>query len=199
MGGDHDFVFNYNFDTTGLEKINKSSFVWAGTDHNVFEFNGDSMGPLLALKDLPDLPGPPIMENQNNQSLMLQNISIQNMKNEIEINNIHAINLNNVTGPLVLSTVSGNIDVVFSELNKDKPTSLSTVKGEVDVTLPSKTQANLEFQTMSGTVFSNFDFPSDNKSSNQIVGTTLKYPLNGGGVDFKIVTVKGNIYLRKGK
>ena len=197
MGGDHSFV--YNFKSTGRNKDKNSTYVWAstGTDITTFGFDGDSAGPFLSLKDMPEKQI--IFKNQKHADFMLKSISIRNMKNEVEINNINSINLTNVTGPLVLSTINGDINVVFSELNKDKPTSLSTVKGEVDVTLPSKTQTNLEFQTMSGTVFSNFDFPADNKSSNQIGGTTLKYPLNGGGVDFKIVTVKGNIYLRKGK
>jgi lia operon protein LiaG len=124
---------------------------------------------------------------------------IQNMKNEIEITNCHSINLKNVTGPLVLSTISGGIDIVYSSVNIDKPVSINSVSGDIDITLPLKTAANLEMQTVSGTIYSDFDFPSDHKQMKQIAGHTIKCPLNGGGVDFKIMTVSGSIYLRKGK
>ncbi len=41
-------------------------------------------------------------------------IYINGMKNEIEIQSCHSINLKGVTGPLVLSTISGDIEVTFS-------------------------------------------------------------------------------------
>jgi len=136
---------------------------------------------------------------KKNSNYMLQNIYVRNMKNEIEISNLHSINLANVTGPVVLSTVSGNIDVVFSELNKDKPISISSVSGEIDITLPPKSPVDLKMKTVSGTIYSDFDFPANNASMKQIGGSSMKYQLNGGGVDFSIITVSGNIYLRKGK
>jgi DUF4097 and DUF4098 domain-containing protein YvlB len=136
---------------------------------------------------------------KKNNNVMLQNIYVRNMKNELEISNLHSINLSNVTGPVVLSTVSGNIDVVFSELNKDKPISISSVSGEIDITLPSKSPVNLKMKTVSGTIYSDFDFQANNASMKQIGGSSMKYQLNGGGVDFSIVNVSGNIYLRKGK
>jgi lia operon protein LiaG len=127
------------------------------------------------------------------------NIDIQNMKNEIEIKNCQSINLKNVTGPLVLSTISGDIDIVYSNISTDKPVYINSVSGEIDVTLPAKTAVNIEMKTISGVMYSDFDFPTDKNSMKQIAGATVKYPLNGGGVDFKIIAVSGNIYLRKGK
>ncbi len=126
-------------------------------------------------------------------------ISIANMKNEIEINNCFSVNLKNVTGPLVISTISGDVDVVYSSVSTDKPVSISSVSGNIDVTLPEKTPLNLEMKTITGTVYSDFDIAAEKNGMKQVGGGTIKSTLNGGGTDFKVVSVSGNIYLRKGK
>jgi DUF4097 and DUF4098 domain-containing protein YvlB len=78
---------------------------------------------------------------------------IENIKNEIEFNGCHSIELKNVTGPLVVSTISGGVKVVFSEISKDKPISLASISGEVDVTVPAKAALDLEMSTISGGMF----------------------------------------------
>jgi len=127
------------------------------------------------------------------------NIDIQNMKNEIEIKNCHSINLKNVNGPLVLSTISGEINIVYNSINTDKPVYINSISGEIDITLPVKTAANIEMKTISGSIYTDFDFQTNKNNMKQIAGSTIKFPLNGGGTDFKIISVSGNIYLRKGK
>lgn len=126
-------------------------------------------------------------------------VTVQNMKNEIEINVCHSIVLNNVAGPLVLSTISGDIDVAFTDVSKDKPISIATVSGRIDITLPSKTPMDLDMGTVSGNIYSDFDFDASDKQMRRIGGSTINTQLNGGGVDIKLTTVSGNIYLRKGK
>jgi lia operon protein LiaG len=125
-------------------------------------------------------------------------VNIQNMKNEVEVNVCENIKLKNVTGPLVLSSISGNIDVVFNELNNSRPISIAAISGEVDVTLPAKAGVNLEMTNVSGSMFSDFDFNADHKDMQRVGGNSIDTKLNGGGTDLKITNVSGNIYLRKG-
>lgn len=126
-------------------------------------------------------------------------VSIRSLKNEIEIKTCQSVALKDISGPAVVSTIAGNIDVTFSDIPMDKPCSLSSISGEVDVTLPVKTAANLEMKSISGTIYSDFDFPSNDKSMKRVGGNNLSYKLNGGGFDLSLVSVSGNIYLRKGK
>jgi lia operon protein LiaG len=126
------------------------------------------------------------------------NITVDDIRNEVEVSACHSIKVRRVTGPLVLSTISGNIDVTFTEVNKDKPISIAAVSGEIDVTLPAKTPVNLEMQTVSGNMYSDFEFPVNDKQMKKIGGSSVDTQLNGGGVDLKINNVSGNIYLRKG-
>lgn len=125
-------------------------------------------------------------------------ISISNMKNEIDVNNCHDINLKNVTGPLVLSTIAGDITVMLNTLSSDKPFSINSVSGDVDVTLPAKTAVNVDLSSINGGFYSDFEVTVTNKDLKRIGGNHLNFSLNGGGFKFGISTVNGNIYLRKG-
>ena len=127
------------------------------------------------------------------------NITITNMKNEIEIQNCHDITLENVTGPLVLSTISGNIDIVCKNTAVNTPFSINSVSGDIDISIPENTALNLEMRTISGGFYSDFDFTEMDRDMKRVGGNKLTYSLNGGGSKFSLVTVSGNIYLRKGK
>ncbi len=126
-------------------------------------------------------------------------ISISNMKNEIDIKNCSDIKLTNVSGPLVLTTISGHIDVTFGAINSDKPFSINSISGDIDITLPVKTATTLEMRTITGGFYSDFEFSNTQKDLKKVGGNVLNFPLNGGGFKFDIMTVSGNIYLRKGK
>ncbi|MFM9910955.1 MAG: DUF4097 family beta strand repeat-containing protein [Chitinophagaceae bacterium] len=126
-------------------------------------------------------------------------VMIANMKNDIEVKNCHDIDLKNISGSIVVSTISGDVEITIAELSKEKPISLATISGEIDITIPAKAGVELEMKTVTGTIYSDFDFPSDEKNMRRIAGSTVKTQLNGGGTDVKITNVSGNIYFRKGK
>jgi hypothetical protein len=123
---------------------------------------------------------------------------IQNVKNEIDFDGCHKVNLKNVTCPLVISTISGGVDVVFSEISKDKPISIASISGEVDVTIPAKAAVDLEMSTINGNMYSDFDLAADSKNMKKVGGNNIRSQLNGGGTDLKLSVISGNIYLRKG-
>jgi len=125
-------------------------------------------------------------------------VNVQNMKNEVEVSVCHDITIKNVTGPLVLSTISGNISITFTQISKDKPISIASVSGDIDVTVPAKTPMDLEMGTVSGNMYSDFDLQANDKQMRRVGGSSINTRLNGGGVDLKLTTVSGNIYLRKG-
>jgi hypothetical protein len=125
-------------------------------------------------------------------------VTISNMSGEVDVNNCHGITLKNVTGPLVLNTIDGDIKVVFTQIAKDKPISIASISGEVDVTMPAGAPVNLEMSTISGGMYTDFDLKSGDKDMKKVGGGSVNSKLNGGGVDLKITNVSGNIYLRKG-
>lgn len=126
-------------------------------------------------------------------------ITITGMKKEINIKNCQDINLSNVSGPLVLSTISGNIIVTVSDLTTGKPSSINSVSGDIDLTLPLKAALDIELNTVSGGVYTDFDIAETKDNMKRIGGNQVGFALNGGGTKLSISAVSGNIYLRKGK
>lgn len=126
-------------------------------------------------------------------------ITITGMKNEIEIQNCHDITLENVTGPLILSTISGNIDIVCNDIAANTPFSINSVSGDIDIAIPGNAAINLEMRTVTGGFYSDFDFPETDQDMKRVGGNRFSYKLNGGGSKFSLVTVSSNIYLRKKK
>lgn len=135
-------------------------------------------------------------------------ISVDSYKGSLEIKALSAdVKLTDCTGPLTISTIDGNIEAVFSELNQEEPTSLIAVSGFVDVTLPSNSKASFEISNVIGSVYNNLDLVSENKPKKNGKASDLitfsrgkkhnKYTLNGGGTNVFLKSVSGNIYLRK--
>jgi DUF4097 and DUF4098 domain-containing protein YvlB len=118
---------------------------------------------------------------------------------EIEVKTNHSsVILDNVTGPMTISTVHGKIEASFGSLNQNGPVSIASSHGLVDVTLPGGTKADLTLSSSWGEIYSDFDITVEKSSSlksyssNEVKGT-----LNGGGVNFNVSSTHGNIYLRK--
>jgi len=130
-------------------------------------------------------------------------LSISNMDGDLEIKTNNArIDLNNVTGPVVANTTSGEINITFSSLSQEKPTAISTISGAIDVTLPASSKANLQLQSISGEMYTDFDLGLKNSKdglSKVGGGHSIEGTTNGGGVQMQLKTISSNIYIRKQK
>jgi hypothetical protein len=146
-------------------------------------------------------------------SLIGGKIEVDNVKGEIEVSNMNgAIKLLSVSGTVLANTMNGGIEVTFVQVNPDKPMSFSTMHGDIDVTLPASTKANLKMKTDFGEVYSDFEIavsqapqkveaePETEKGRYRIAFD--KYYLgaiNGGGPEFTLKTMRGDILIRKTK
>lgn len=132
-------------------------------------------------------------------------IEVQGFAGELEVKMLNAgINLNNVTGPLTIHTINGDINIDFKTLNQKSPTSITSINGEVEVTLPSVTPVNLKLSAMHGEIYSDCDIKFEKKSEPKdnewtMIGGNLNSngSMNGGGVELSISSINGSIYLRK--
>lgn len=133
-----------------------------------------------------------------------ENINVTNFTDELEITtNYHDVNLNDVTGPMAVKTVYGDIEASFSQLNQTGSISLYSVYSHVDVTLPENSKANLSLSTSYGDVYSNADIKVINTNSeksknscNSYTGSSIEGSLNGGGVEMNLKSSYENIYIR---
>jgi len=130
-------------------------------------------------------------------------VAISNMDGDLEIRTNNAgIDLNNVTGPVVANTINGEVKIVYSALNQDKPTAISTINGPIDITLPANTKANMKLRSINGEMYTDFDLgvkSTKDGMSRVGGGNNIDGTANGGGVEMQLKTISSNIYIRKQK
>ncbi|MBU8892247.1 MAG: DUF4097 domain-containing protein [Bacteroidales bacterium] len=129
-------------------------------------------------------------------------IKVKNFSSELEVSVLNpGIDLENVTGPVILNLTNGDINIDFGTINQQAPISLHATNGIIDITLPSNTPANISMSTINGEIFTNFDIDFETKSKDGLSyiggGQKIVGKINGGGVNINLKTINDNIYLRK--
>ena len=135
----------------------------------------------------------------NYNSWQAGDVVIKGMAGEVEAKSqVGDLEFIDVTGPIVAHTLSSDLEVTFSSLSSASPTSLSSTSGDIDVTLPSATKGTFKMSTISGGVYTGFDFDfGEDAKINRIGGQNATGKLNGGGVEVSLKSVSGDIYIRK--
>jgi hypothetical protein len=101
------------------------------------------------------------------------------------------INISGKAGDIDAKTISGHIIITGTNSKTDA----NSISGFIDMSVASDVKADLEFKTISGTIYSNHEIPASGKKSpgsNKVVDQ-----MNGGGLPIKLKTISGNIYFRK--
>lgn len=133
-----------------------------------------------------------------NSSIHGEDFYAKNVEGEMEIKTHGgSIRLESVTGPLSVSSVHGDIDVIFTSVTKELPSSIVTTHGDLDVTMPKGTKANLRISTSWGEVYSDLDIKVDSPEGLRPYGSKkINGDINGGGVSLSLSSTHGNVYLR---
>ncbi len=132
------------------------------------------------------------------------NLEITGLNSDLELDVKNSnIKLNGITGPTVISSLSGDIEADFSKVNQKSPFSIKAISGDMDISLPANTPANLELSSMSGGIYTDFDIKTSGNNSGNLKhvggGSKVRAKINEGGVKIAITAISGNIYLRKKK
>lgn len=130
--------------------------------------------------------------------------SFKNIESELEISVQHnGISLENVTGPLTLKAVYGNVEAKFND-NIKGPISIVSIYGHVDVALPASAKANLSMKTSYGEILASADLKIEvERTANADMdmvsysNSNVKGKLNGGGAEISLRSDYSKIYLRK--
>src|SRR2546425_1741978 len=140
------------------------------------------------------------------------NIVIEGVDGEIEVTNMNGGGtLNNISGSVVAHLMNGKVVASLRQTTANKPMAFTSMNGNIDVTLPPSLKANMKMRTDNGEIYSDFDIqnpPSNGPTTtdNRSRGGPFRVELdknvlgavNGGGPDFDLRTLNGNIYIRKG-
>jgi len=140
-------------------------------------------------------------------------IVVQGVDGDMEVqNNNGDITMTDVSGSVLANSLNGKVLVTLKRITPQKPMAFTSLNGNVDVTLPPDTKANLKLRAANGDVYTDFDVQikpntppvveDDRKSGGRYrvnVDKSLLGAINGGGPDFAMSTMNGNVYIRKVK
>lgn len=142
-----------------------------------------------------------------NSPFASSDIEIDSYKGSLEIKTLNAsVKLTECTGPFTVNSISGDVEVIFSNINQNEPSSLASVSGLVDISVPASVKATFEINNITGNVYNNLDLKNDSKEKTDKRADgmeTIKhkgnnsYSMNGGGQKILLKSISGNIYLRK--
>ncbi|MEO9482916.1 MAG: DUF4097 family beta strand repeat-containing protein [Ekhidna sp.] len=135
----------------------------------------------------------------NYNSWQAGDVLIKGMTGEVEAKSqVGDLEFIDVSGPIVAHTLSSDLEVTFTTLSATSPSSLSSTSGDIDVTLPESTKGTFKMATVSGGVYTAFDFEfGEDAKMSRVGGQNATGKLNGGGVEISLKTVSGDIYVRK--
>ncbi len=178
---------------------------------NVNEENGiiNIVGAVNQVRDFKYKISVPIGSAVNldyNSPFAQDQLIIDSFKGSLETHTLNTnVKITNSTGPFTVNTISGNLEVAFSSISQEAPTSLATINGLIDVTIPASEKATVNLSTMNGNVYNNLDLkPVKESDSDQRAYGMMSirqnmgdFTLNGGGQKVLLKSISGNIYLRK--
>ena len=159
-------------------------------DNNVITIHGGAGGsPHMSLQV-------PFKTNIEIKCTNCSETVISDISGDIDVNLTNGgARLTNAAGTVLVHSLNSHIKAAFDKVPQ-KPVSLSTLNGVVDITVPADTRANLNLKTTNGKIYSDFDV--------RLGGGTLMEPgrglngtINGGGIEMRLNSFNGSIYLRK--
>ena len=126
-------------------------------------------------------------------------VIIRGMAGEVEAKSqVGDLEFVDVTGPIVAHTLSSDLEVTFTSLSDTSPSSLSSTSGDIDVTFPENTKGTFMMSTISGGVYTAFDFDfGEENNTRRVGGQKARGKLNGGGIEVSLKSISGDIYIRK--
>ena len=120
---------------------------------------------------------------------------LSDFKGEVEISSSYSgVTLTDVTGPVLVNTIGGNIKVAFNKTTPKNLYSLISRDGYINVELPSNSSLNIDAK--GDRILSDLDFKIN---EDDIVDgqKKMQLQLNSGNTKMRLNSGSGSIYLRK--
>ena len=132
-------------------------------------------------------------------------LEVEGFSGEFEAKTLNEdISLKNVTGPMSIHTINGDVTADFSSLSEKSPTAITTINGDLEINIPASTKTTIDFGTIHGEIYTDCDIEFEKKSEEKKGDWTMiggnsnsTGKINGGGVELSLSTINGSIYLRK--
>ena len=136
---------------------------------------------------------------KSNKGWRISNVSktssLSNFNGEVELStSLSNFKLTDVTGPVSINSIGGNVTVKFDKKLPLKLYSIYTNNGFIDITMPQNSDVNVEANAAAVYSDINFKVLQDTESDGQ---QNMKLKLKRGRVKMKLEAGFGTVYLRK--
>jgi hypothetical protein len=91
----------------------------------------------------------------------------------------------------LVETINANITIT----GQTREMKVKSISGYIDLSVPANKQADLDFSTISGTMYSNHELALNQKHGG--IPSKIMEKLNDGGTPIKLETISGDIFFRK--
>jgi DUF4097 and DUF4098 domain-containing protein YvlB len=137
----------------------------------------------------------------DHQSKFGKDVYFRNIRGEIDASTSeNSMHLENVTGPVSIKTVQGNVEAIFQQ-NVKGPISIVSIYGDIDIALPQTIRSDLKMNAKFGEILVAEEFKVEVQKQEQKPRYTnqVSGKLNGGGINIDLRSDNGKIYLRTKK
>jgi DUF4097 and DUF4098 domain-containing protein YvlB len=118
-------------------------------------------------------------------------LAIAGLQGEVRASSVNGgIRTRGLAGDVWLSTVSGRLEAMFDQIPASRSISMSSVSGSIEVLLPMDARADLQADTVSGGITSDFGLPTER---GRFPGRHWSTALRGGGARIRVSNVNGPI------
>lgn len=132
-----------------------------------------------------------ILLNYQSDANYTQQVVFMDCKGDIDVNMSKDVTLDNVSGGIVIRTVSGVVKVKSPAIRKHKPVSIITETGSIYFAIPASTNADLKLGSTTGTVHtSHFTKKGEVRADVKQYNTKL----GSGGTQIQIQSLSGDIH-----
>ncbi len=123
-------------------------------------------------------------------------VEVMNVGGAVRASTVNgAVDVSTRNGPVNASTVNGDIDVKMRSVARDGEMKFNTVNGSINVEMPESLDANIEMETMRGSITSDYPVQLSGKFGPRKASGTI----GRGGRRIELETLNGSVALRKAR
>jgi hypothetical protein len=119
-------------------------------------------------------------------------VTVQGLRSDVSAHSVSGDVAVSTTGVVEAGSVSGSLDVEMGSLDWTR-LSYNTVSGDITLRVPAGLGAEIDFESLSGDLDTDFDLVVDRRRDGRYVGSRVEGTIGDGGRSLSFHTVSGDV------
>jgi hypothetical protein len=125
-------------------------------------------------------------------------VMVNGLRSDVSAHSVSGDVAVSTTGVVEAGTVSGSMDVAMGSLDWTR-LSFNTVSGDITLRVPEGFGADVDFQSLSGDLDTDFDLVVDSRRDGRFVGSRIEGTIGEGGRRLSFHTVSGDVRILRAR